>query len=69
MMMIMILGILSLNSFSGSTSTTKQSIENIFLNEEKVTVAGCSTGSKEFLRQKVDKNEANNHCGVSFLVQ
>ena len=24
------------------------------VNEEKVTVAGCSTGSKEFLRQKVE---------------
>ena len=29
------------------------------MNEEKVTVAGCSTGSKEFLRRKVDKNVAN----------
>ena len=29
------------------------------VNEEKVTVAGCSTGSKEFLRQKVHKNVAN----------
>ena len=29
------------------------------VNEEKVTVAGCSSGSKEFLRQKVDKNVAN----------
>ena len=29
------------------------------VNEEKVTVAGCSTGSKEFLRRKVDKNVAN----------
>ena len=29
------------------------------VNEEKVTVDGCSTGSKEFLRRKVDKNAAN----------
>ena len=29
------------------------------VNEEKVTVAGCSTGSKEFLRREVDKNVAN----------
>ena len=28
----------------------------LYVNEEKVTVAGCSTGSKEFLRRKVDKN-------------
>ena len=26
------------------------------MNEEKVTVAGCLTGSKEFLQRKVDKN-------------
>ena len=29
------------------------------MNEEKVTVAGCSTGSKEILRRKFDKNVAN----------
>ena len=28
----------------------------LYVNEEKVTVAGCSTGSKEFLRRKDDTN-------------
>ena len=34
-------------------------IQKICVNEEKVNIAGCSTGSKEFLRRKVDKNAAN----------
>ena len=33
------------------------------MNKEKVTVAGCLTGSKEFLRRKVHKNVANTREG------
>ena len=32
---------------------------DLCVNEEKVTVAGRLTGSKEFLRRKVNKNLAN----------
>ena len=33
------------------------------MNEEKVTVAGRSMGSKEFLRRKIDKNVAKKQHG------